>query len=79
MQLKNYISGTWRTSTTNEYLDVINPATSEVLAAVPLSLASDLDQAAIAAQNAFHDWRRIPPTRRIQYLFTLKTLLEDHR
>ena len=79
MQLKNYISGTWQASTTNESLDVVNPATAEVMATVPLSLASDLDQAAIAAQTTFQDWRRVPPTQRIQYLFKHKTLLEEHR
>ncbi|MEB3232577.1 MAG: CoA-acylating methylmalonate-semialdehyde dehydrogenase, partial [Leptolyngbyaceae bacterium] len=46
---------------------------------VPLSLADELDQAAIAAQTAFSDWRRVPPTQRVQYLFKLKTLLEEHR
>ena len=78
-QLKNYISGTWQPATTSDYLDVINPATAEILAAVPLSSASDLDRAAIAAQTTFPHWRRVPPTQRIQYLFKLKTLLEDHR
>ena len=79
VQLKNYIAGIWQSSDTSEYLAVTNPATAEVLAEVPLSLTTDLDQAAIAAQTAFKDWRRIPPTQRIQPLFQLKTLLEDHR
>ncbi len=78
-QLKNYIAGQWQTSKTTDYLDVINPATNTLLAEVPLSLASDLDQAVTAANNAFATWRRIPPTERIQYLFKLKTLLEDDR
>lgn len=78
-QLDNYVAGTWQPSTSKEYLDVINPATAEVLAEVPLSVASDLEQAAIAAQTAFQHWRRVPPSQRIQYLFKLKTLLEAHR
>ncbi|NEZ63581.1 CoA-acylating methylmalonate-semialdehyde dehydrogenase [Leptolyngbyaceae cyanobacterium CCMR0082] len=78
-QLKNYIAGTWQQSKTTDYLEVINPATNVLLAEVPLSLANELDQAATAASEAFSSWRRIPPTSRIQYLFKLKTLLEEHR
>ncbi|MEB3230993.1 MAG: aldehyde dehydrogenase family protein, partial [Leptolyngbyaceae bacterium] len=69
--LQNYIAGTWQSSATSDYLEVRNPATNEVLAEVPLSLADELDQAAIAAQTAFSDWRRVPPTQRVQYLFKL--------
>lgn len=78
-QLQNYSAGAWHRSKTTDYLDVINPATNDVLAEVPLSLASDLDQAVTAAADAFTSWRRVPATERIQYLFKLKTLLEDHR
>ncbi|NET52435.1 MAG: CoA-acylating methylmalonate-semialdehyde dehydrogenase [Merismopedia sp. SIO2A8] len=77
--LQNYIAGSWQCSATRDYIDVTNPATTEVLAAVPLSLASDVEQATIAAQTAFKTWRRIPATQRIQSLFKLKTLLEEHR
>ena len=78
-QLKNYIAGTWQQSETIDYLAVVNPATADILAEVPLSLSSDLDQAATAASEAFASWRRVPATGRIQYLFKLKTLLEEHR
>ncbi len=36
-QLLNYINGEWPRSTASEYLEVINPATAETLARVPLS------------------------------------------
>ena len=75
--LKNYINGAWCASSATTHLDVINPATTDVLAAVPLSSASEVDQAAQAAQAAFVSWRRTPATDRIQYLFKLKTLLEE--
>jgi malonate-semialdehyde dehydrogenase (acetylating)/methylmalonate-semialdehyde dehydrogenase len=78
-QLKNYIAGEWYQPETADYLEVINPAVSDVLAEVPLSLTKDFEQAATAASTAFVDWRRTPPTERVQYLFKLKTLLEAHR
>jgi len=76
--LKNYINGEWCTSSATNYLDVINPATAEVLGTVPLSPATEVEQAAVAAATAFTTWRRTPPTERVQYLFKLKNLLEEH-
>ncbi|WP_339380512.1 CoA-acylating methylmalonate-semialdehyde dehydrogenase [Coleofasciculus sp. FACHB-SPT9] len=76
--LPNYINGEWCASRTTEYLDVVNPATAEVLTQVPLSLASDVEAAAVAAAAAYPNWRRIPATERVQYLFKLKFLLEEH-
>jgi len=76
--LKNYINGAWCASTATTYLDVMNPATTEILATVPLSPAAEVDQAVQAAAAAFVTWRRTPATDRIQPLFKLKTLLEAH-
>ena len=77
-QVYNYIAGEWRRSTATEFLDVQNPATAETIVRVPLSPADEVDAAAQAAQAAFDDWRRTPPTDRIQYLFRFKILLEEH-
>jgi malonate-semialdehyde dehydrogenase (acetylating) / methylmalonate-semialdehyde dehydrogenase len=77
-QLLNYIDGEWRRSRASEYLDVRNPATAETMVRVPLTSAEEVDEAVQAAQAAFVDWRRTPPTERIQYLFKLKRLLDEH-
>ncbi|HEY9823707.1 MAG TPA: CoA-acylating methylmalonate-semialdehyde dehydrogenase [Candidatus Sericytochromatia bacterium] len=76
--LFNYINGEWCASEATEFLDVVNPATAEVLARVPLSPKSDVEVVTKAAADAFVSWRRIPPTERVQYLFKLKFLLEEH-
>jgi len=76
--LQNYIQGGWRRSTTQEYFDVTNPATAEVLARTPLSTAAEVDAAVQSAADAFPSWRRTPPGERVQYLFKLKNLLEEH-
>jgi malonate-semialdehyde dehydrogenase (acetylating)/methylmalonate-semialdehyde dehydrogenase len=75
-RLKNYINGAWCESAASQYLEVRNPATDEVLARVPLSPPEEVDQAAGAAAKAQAEWRRIPATQRIQYLFKLKALME---
>ncbi|MGB7444924.1 MAG: CoA-acylating methylmalonate-semialdehyde dehydrogenase, partial [Coleofasciculaceae cyanobacterium] len=74
----NYINGEWSTSKTSEFLEVINPATTDILSNVPLSTKEDLDYAAKAAADAFTNWRCTPPIARVQYLFKLKSLLEEN-
>jgi malonate-semialdehyde dehydrogenase (acetylating) / methylmalonate-semialdehyde dehydrogenase len=78
VELQNYVNGEWRRSATTDYVDVTNPATTEVLARTPLSTDADVDGAVQAAAAAFPAWRRTPPGERIQYLFKLKNLLEEH-
>src|SRR6266705_3450119 len=74
----NYINGQWRNSFAKEFTDVINPATGETLAQVPLDVEADVVAAIESAGTAFPEWRRTPPEERIQYLFKLKQLLEEH-
>ena len=50
--LKFYIDGAWVDPSTGDRLDVINPATNDVLAKVPLSPASEVDEAAKAATES---------------------------
>ena len=78
IKIQNFIDGKWVDSAANEYVDVVNPATMEVLARTPLSPAQEVDDAAQAALAAFDDWRRTPAVERVQYLFKLKNLLEEN-
>lgn len=77
-QLSNYINGEWARSQASEYMDVINPATAERIAQVPLGNEADVAATVEAAATAFPEWRRTPPEERIQYLFKMKQSLEDH-
>jgi len=70
-------TSSWRESAATERIPVINPATLEEIGRTPLSPASEVDQAAMAAARAFPAWRRTPVTERVQYLFKLKGLLEN--
>ena len=76
--LQNYFNGAWQRSAATEFVDVANPATAEILARTPLSTASDVDAVVKAAADAFPAWRRVPAGERVQYLFKLKNLLEEH-
>jgi malonate-semialdehyde dehydrogenase (acetylating)/methylmalonate-semialdehyde dehydrogenase len=77
-QLSNYINGAWAPSSAATALDVRNPATAETLARVPLTPREEVDAAALAAQAAWPAWRATPAPERIQHLFRLKNLLEEH-
>jgi malonate-semialdehyde dehydrogenase (acetylating)/methylmalonate-semialdehyde dehydrogenase len=77
-KLSNYINGQWVDSSSSEWQEVVNPATGEALAQVPLSNPNEVAAAVEAAAAAFPEWRRTPPEDRIQPLFKLKVLLEDH-
>jgi malonate-semialdehyde dehydrogenase (acetylating) / methylmalonate-semialdehyde dehydrogenase len=77
-RIPNYIDGCWQDSPAAEWQDVLNPATGELLARVPLSDLTEVTKAIEAAAAAFPSWRRTPPEDRIQPLFKLKQLLEEH-
>ncbi len=77
-KLPNYYDGQWQKSDASEVLDVVNPATGEVIARTPLGGPSDVNAVVESAFRAFPEWRRTPPEERIQYLFKFKQLLEDH-
>src|SRR5712691_9978700 len=77
-KVRNFIDGVWQDSAASDWQDVTNPATGEVLARVPLCDSAEVKNAVAAAASAFRAWRRTPPGDRIQPLFKLKQLLEDH-
>jgi malonate-semialdehyde dehydrogenase (acetylating)/methylmalonate-semialdehyde dehydrogenase len=49
-----------------------------VLGLVPLSPKEVVDEAVGAAARAQNDWRQVPVVERVQFLFELKFLLEEH-
>ncbi|MBN1689567.1 MAG: CoA-acylating methylmalonate-semialdehyde dehydrogenase [Dehalococcoidia bacterium] len=78
IDILNYTGGKWLPSKSSEMQDVINPATGEVLGRVRMSTAEEVKNTVDAAADAFPAWRRTPATERVQCLFKLKSLLEDH-
>ena len=74
----NYIGGKWEKSGATGIIDVINPATKEVLGHVPMSGTAEVEAAVRAAEGVMHEWRTTPPGDRVQYLFGIKQILEDN-
>jgi len=76
--IENYINGHWVESKSTRTLEVVNPATTEVLAQVPVSTKEEVEEAIQYAIGAFEEWRENPPLTRARYMFTLKNLMEEH-
>ena len=78
--LKNYMNGNWSVSNEQATIDVINPASQEILAKVPFGdkTENDVDYAVASAAEALKEWRETPVMKRVQPLYKLKQLLEDH-
>ncbi|HEY1642687.1 MAG TPA: aldehyde dehydrogenase [Streptosporangiaceae bacterium] len=72
--LRLYIDGEF--AATDQQLTVLNPATGEPLAQVPLASPQDVDGAVRAARTAFETWRFSPPTQRARLIWQLADLLE---
>lgn len=51
-----FVNGEWIPSTSSSMIDVINPATEQVIARVPDGTAEDVDAAVDAAANALGPW-----------------------
>jgi len=73
--LDNYVGGAWTPATTDDALDVTNPATGETLARVPLSSSADLDAAVSAARAGLAEWRAVSTIARARKLFELRERL----
>jgi malonate-semialdehyde dehydrogenase (acetylating)/methylmalonate-semialdehyde dehydrogenase len=74
----NYVNGEWVEGGGSEWLEIVNPATHDVIGRAPSSGAAEINAAVEAAAAAFPAWRRTPAEDRIQPLFKLKMLLEEH-
>jgi len=65
---KIYINGEWIPSVGTGTIDVINPATEEVMGRIPDGTAEDVDRAAGAAAAAFPAWSQTPLEERVDYI-----------
>ncbi len=76
--IKNFIGGKWVASESNQTEPVYNPATGEVIAEVPISNETDLNQAIATAKEAFQTWKEVAVPRRARILFKYQQLLVEN-
>jgi aldehyde dehydrogenase (NAD+) len=76
-----YIDADWVDATGNDEVDVVNPATEEVIARVPQASTGDVDRAVASARRAFDDgpWPRMSPRERSDALVRFVQAVADRR
>jgi 1-pyrroline dehydrogenase len=73
-----FIGGGWADSASGETMEVIAPATGEVIAEVPKCSAEDVDRAVGAAKAALPDWLDKTPKERSELLHKLADVMDEH-
>ncbi|WLS05700.1 aldehyde dehydrogenase family protein [Shinella oryzae] len=66
----HFIDGRF-TSAAGDLIDVVNPATEDVIGRVAKGTADDVDAAVAAARAAFHEWSALPGHERAKYLYAI--------
>ncbi|MGX9887620.1 aldehyde dehydrogenase family protein [Streptomyces sp. NPDC002276] len=59
-------------------LEVLNPATEEVIATVPAATAADVDAAVVRAARAQAKWAALPPADRARLLRRFASAVDEH-
>jgi len=77
-KLQLLVDGHWVESESEEHLPVMNPATGKQISSVPFALKEEVDGAIVSCQNAFEKWKNVPIPERVQCLFRMKYVLEEH-
>jgi 1-pyrroline dehydrogenase len=73
-----FIGGGWADSASGETMDVIAPATGEVIAEVPNCSADDVDRAVKTAKAALPEWLEKTPKERSELLHRLADVMDEH-
>ena len=73
-----YINGQWVKPTSPKTLEVLNPATDEVIGHISLGGAADVDKAVAAAKAAFGTWSRSTREERVALLERILGAYQAH-
>ena len=72
------IGGEWREATAHEELEVVNPATEEIVDSVPAASPEDVELAVATAKRAFAEWSRTDVEHRASILAKAADLIHEH-
>ena len=77
-KLQNFIGGEFVDGADGATEEVINPATTEVIAKAPLSGEEDVNRAVAAAKGAFDGWAATTPGERAHAMLRLADAIEEN-
>lgn len=75
--LQLFIDGSWRAGEGRDSFQVVNPATAQTIAELPLATEADLDEALAAARRAWPEWRATEVDKRGAILRKAAKLLRE--
>lgn len=75
---KLLINGEFVESETQQWQDIINPATQEVIGLVPFATPEEIQAAIASAKSAFASWRETPIQARMRIMLKLQQLIRDN-
>lgn len=78
LKLKYHSGGRWEKSKTKKYMPCYNPSTGAVIAYAPQCTSDEVEKAIQAAVNAYPKWANTPVGKRVQVLFRMKALIDEH-
>lgn len=77
-KVKNFINGVFEDSKTKQWIEVINPASQEVVALLPQTTKEELERAEKGAIEAFKTWKEVPVQQRQRIFFNFQALIREH-
>ncbi|KAH9621882.1 hypothetical protein KSS87_019469 [Heliosperma pusillum] len=75
LKVSNFIGGKFVNSEGNVFVDVVNPATQEVVSQVPSATYEEFKSAVFAAKQASRSWRNTPFSARQRIIIKLSELI----
>ncbi|MVB10171.1 Malonate-semialdehyde dehydrogenase [Caprobacter fermentans] len=79
VEKKGYcVSGEWKKSKTQKWMQVTNSSTGEVMAEVPCCTVEEVNEAIASAEAAFPSWSRMSLAKRTQFMFQWRNVLLEH-
>jgi succinate-semialdehyde dehydrogenase/glutarate-semialdehyde dehydrogenase len=72
-----YIDGAWHPAMAGGHIDILDPATEEVVATAAQAERADVEAAIASAHQAFQTWRKVPAWDRSKVLRKAAMLLEE--
>jgi len=77
-RLQNYVGGRFADSSSDVWIDNVNPATGEVYSYIPDSNSNDIDEAVRAAKEVFPSWSVTPVEERFKILNRIADLIDEN-
>ncbi|PSL50984.1 lactaldehyde dehydrogenase/glycolaldehyde dehydrogenase [Salsuginibacillus halophilus] len=74
-----YVNGQFQNATTDEKIQVVNPATEEFISEVPKAGEQDVNQAISAAKQVQSSWEKKPPVERAEYALSISRSIKNHK